>query len=40
MFNVINIGLDKGDSGTVDMMNTLVKSTEKNHWMLTAFSKK
>ena len=40
MFNVINVGLDKGDSGTVDMMNAMVKKTEKNHWMFTAFSKK
>jgi starvation-inducible DNA-binding protein len=40
MFNVVNAALDNGDSGTVDMMNTLIKKTEKNHWMLTAFSKK
>ena len=40
MFNVVNAALDNGDSGTVDMMNTFIKRTEKNHWMLTAFSKK
>ena len=40
MFNVIEIAMDNGDSGTIDMINKMVKSTEKNHWMLTAFSKK
>jgi starvation-inducible DNA-binding protein len=40
MFNVVDAALDNGDNGTVDMMNTLIKKTEKNHWMLTAFSKK
>lgn len=39
MFGVVNAALDNGDSGTVDMMNTLIKRTEKNHWMFTAFSK-
>jgi starvation-inducible DNA-binding protein len=40
MFNVVNAGLDNGDGGTVDMVNTFIKKTEKNHWMLTAFSQK
>ncbi|WP_053223392.1 Dps family protein [Roseivirga seohaensis] len=40
MFNVIEVALNNGDSGTVDMVNSMVKYTEKNHWMLTAFSKK
>jgi len=40
MFNVVDAALDNGDNGTVDMMNSLIKKTEKNHWMLTAFSKK
>lgn len=40
LFNAIDVALANGDSGTVDMMNKLVKETEKNHWMFTAFSKK
>jgi len=40
MFNVIDIALDKGDSGTVDMMNGFVKQIEKNHWMFTSFASK
>lgn len=40
MFSVIDVALNNGDSGTVDMLNSMVKYTEKNHWMLTAFSKK
>lgn len=40
MFSVIDVALNNGDSGTVDMVNSMVKYTEKNHWMLTAFSKK
>ena len=40
MFNTIDTALDKGDSGTVDMMNAFVKKTEKNHWIFTAFASK
>jgi len=38
MFNVIEVALTHGDSGTEDMVKSFVKHTEKNHWMLTAFS--
>ncbi len=38
MFDAIEQAIDKGDSGTEDMIKSLVKSTEKNHWMMTAFS--
>ncbi len=38
MFHVIEIAIDNGDSGTEDMTKDMVKATEKNHWMLTAFS--
>lgn len=37
MFDVIEVALDNGDSGTEDMMKTMVKRLEKYHWMLTAF---
>ncbi|MGW8121678.1 Dps family protein [Roseivirga echinicomitans] len=40
MFNVIDVALSNGDNGTVDMVNSMVKYTEKNHWMMTSFSKK
>ncbi len=38
MFNVIDISIENGDSGTEDMVKSMVKSTEKNHWMMTAFT--
>lgn len=38
MFKVIEISIDVGDSGTEDMIKGFVKITEKNHWMMTAFS--
>ena len=38
MFKVIEISIDVGDSGTEDMIKGFVKKTEKNHWMMTAFS--
>lgn len=38
MFNVIEIALDNGDSGTEDMVKAFVKTTEKNHWMMSAFA--
>ncbi len=40
MFRVIEVSIDKGDSATEDMVKGFVKETEKNHWMLTAFSHK
>jgi starvation-inducible DNA-binding protein len=38
MFSVIEISITNGDSGTEDMVKGMVKSTEKNHWMMTAFT--
>jgi starvation-inducible DNA-binding protein len=38
MFKVIEVSIEVGDSGTEDMIKGFVKKTEKNHWMLTAFS--
>jgi starvation-inducible DNA-binding protein len=35
MFNVIDIALENGDSGTEDMIKSFVKHTEKSHWMYT-----
>jgi len=39
MFSSIEEALDKGDSGTEDLIKGFVKQIEKNHWKLTAFSK-
>jgi len=38
MFKVIEYAIDNGDSGTEDMVKSFVKKTEKNHWMMSAFS--
>ncbi|MCL4167032.1 UNVERIFIED_CONTAM: hypothetical protein GTU68_033806 [Idotea baltica] len=38
MFNILEITIEVGDSGTEDMIKGFVKKTEKNHWMLTAFA--
>ncbi|MBU2913238.1 MULTISPECIES: Dps family protein [Reichenbachiella] len=38
MFSVIEMAINHGDSGTEDMIKGFVKQTEKNHWMMTAFS--
>jgi len=38
MFNVVEIALEHGDSGTEDMIKTFIKKTEKNHWMMSAFA--
>ncbi|UXP32531.1 DNA starvation/stationary phase protection protein [Reichenbachiella agarivorans] len=40
MSNLLEKAADNGDSGTEDMVKGFVKQTEKNHWMLTAFSSK
>lgn len=37
MFGVIEMAIEHGDSGTEDMMKSFVKTTEKNHWMMTSF---
>lgn len=40
MFKVVEVALEYGDSGTEDMVKSFIKTTEKNHWMMTAFSHK
>ncbi|MEQ9165682.1 MAG: DNA starvation/stationary phase protection protein [Fulvivirga sp.] len=38
MFNVLDMAIEHGDSGTEDMIKGFIKYTEKNHWMMSAFS--
>jgi starvation-inducible DNA-binding protein len=38
MFDVVDAAIENGDSGTEDMIKSMIKQLEKNHWMLTAFS--
>ncbi len=40
MFNVIDVAIEHGDSGTEDMVKDFVQNTEKNHWMMSAFAHK
>ena len=40
MFKVVEMAIEHGDSGTEDMVKGFIKQTEKNHWMMTAFSSK
>lgn len=40
MVDVVDSAIDVGDIGTQDLINTFIKDTEKNHWMLTAFNQK
>ena len=37
MFEVVDAAGSVGDAATMDMMNTMVRSLEKEHWMLTAW---
>lgn len=37
MFNVLDMAIEHGDSGTEDLIKELIKYTEKNHWMMSAF---
>lgn len=37
-FNVLEMSIEHGDSGTEDMMKGFIKEIEKNHWMMSAFS--
>ncbi len=39
MINVLEQANDIGDVSTIDMVNKMVKSTEKYYWMFTAWSK-
>ena len=38
MFKVVEMSIEHGDSGTEDMIKGFIKTVEKNHWMMTAFS--
>jgi len=38
LFNVVELAIENGDSGTEDMMKDIIRYLEKNHWMMTAFS--
>jgi starvation-inducible DNA-binding protein len=38
MFQVVEVALEYGDSGTEDMVKGFIKNIEKNHWMMSAFS--
>ncbi len=40
MFNVVEVAIDNGDSGTEDLIKAYIKKTEKDHWMLTSFAHK
>lgn len=40
MFDVLDVAIETGDSGTEDMVKGFIKQIEKNHWMFTAFSEK
>ncbi|MEQ8476678.1 DNA starvation/stationary phase protection protein [Fulvivirga sp.] len=37
MFNVLDMAIEHGDSGTEDMIKEFIKYTEKNHWMMSSF---
>ncbi len=38
MFDVLEMAIEYGDSGTEDMVKAQIKKLEKYHWMMTAFS--
>ena len=38
LFNVVEVAIDHGDSGTEDMVKGFIKKIEKHHWMLSAFA--
>ncbi len=38
LFNVLELSIEHGDSGTEDMIKGMIKEIEKNHWMMSAFS--
>ena len=37
MIDVVNLASKNGDVGTIDLINTIIKQMEKDHWMLTAW---
>ena len=40
MYNIVSIASENDDSGTGEMIKRFIKSIEKHHWMLSAFSNK
>lgn len=38
MFDVLDLAIEAGDSGTEDLMKGFIKTLEKHHWMMTSFS--
>ena len=38
MFDVLEVAIEYGDSGTEDMVKAQIKKLEKYHWMMSAFS--
>jgi starvation-inducible DNA-binding protein len=38
LFDTLDVSIEHGDSATEDMVKEFIKTTEKNHWMFTAFS--
>jgi len=38
MFDIVDVALEYGDSGTEDMMKGFIKRMEKYHWMMSSFS--
>ncbi len=38
MFNVVELAIEHGDSGTEDMIKGFIKQVEKNHWMMSSFA--
>jgi starvation-inducible DNA-binding protein len=37
MINVLDLANECGDVSTIDLLNSIVKQTEKNYWMFTAW---
>lgn len=40
MFEVVDVAVEQGDSGTEEMVKSFIKAIEKHHWMLSAFMAK
>ena len=40
MLKVVEVAIEHGDNGTEDMIKGFIKTTEKNHWMMTSFASK
>ena len=37
MIDVVNLATESGDVGSIDLMNSIIKQMEKDHWMLTSW---